>query len=546
MVDALVVPLLKELVPGGIDYGSVLLVEFEPHSCWYDAAYTIAAQALRDGVKTDVHIFQHTPREVRACLSRFGLDLKKLEAKDLFRFIDSFTVQIGIGAADVPKGADAFKTQSVKLEDWGKAAGVQIATEIQESEKKRLHIDDNTVVLTRYNTEQEVVDYWRTRIIPLYKSRGSILVNAVALGTASDSFYRQHESMSDVIVDFRSREENGRMEHYVRVRSVRGKSPDSRWRHVRVNDGEVVLDMDHHSPTDLKITSQVKNEKEVSSMLSELNDLRLSRYRVVGSYTRYDESVRNLLKDLNQKIATGLESGQGNENYLLWAPPGSGKSFFVQQVHESLGDRVKYYELNFGEMDEQKLRSTLLRMEESDMPSLCLIDEVDSRSSETWPFEALLTSLENRIHHGHRVFVLAGSSGQTMENMEKLIMLRRKGPDLLSRIPHQNKYSLPPMTPEDRMVVAAANIRRLGKISGKRVVDIEKLALYYMALSPQLDSARQLREFVTRCLDKIPAREDRVKYDNLFEPGDARNKEFWLQARSQAPKLMGSFVRIED
>ena len=244
MVDTLSVPLLKELVPGGVEYGSVLLVEFEPQSCWYDAAYTIAAQALRNKLKTDVHIFQHIPTEVRADLTRLGLDLKALEEADLFRFIDSYTVQIGIGMPDVPKGSDAFKTQSVKMEDWGKSVAAQIGTVTQESEKYRLHIDDNTAVLTRYNSEHDVVDYWRTRIIPLYKSRKSVLVNAVALGTASDYFYKQQESMCDMIIDFRCREVDDRMEHYVRVRSIRGKSVDSGWHRLQLLDnGEVALDV---------------------------------------------------------------------------------------------------------------------------------------------------------------------------------------------------------------------------------------------------------------------------------------------------------------
>jgi len=33
-----------------------------------------------------------------------------------------------------------------------------------ESEKRRLHIDDNTSVLNRYSKENEVADFWRARI----------------------------------------------------------------------------------------------------------------------------------------------------------------------------------------------------------------------------------------------------------------------------------------------------------------------------------------------------------------------------------------------
>lgn len=257
------------MVPGGIEYGSIILVEFEPQSCWYDAAYSIAAQALRQEVRTDLHIFQHTPQAVRDRMSGFGLDVKELIDQDLLRIIDSYTVQIGVNAAEVPKGADVFKTSSVKLQDWAQAAAAQISSDIPESEKYRIHIDDNTAVLTRYNEEQAVVDYWRTRIIPLYRARASILVNAVALGVASDSFYKQQESLVDGIMDCRSQEENGRIEHYVRVRAFRGKSPDSRWQHVELQHGEVIFAPERRKHRELAQSEgrQLQGERRLAAIM---------------------------------------------------------------------------------------------------------------------------------------------------------------------------------------------------------------------------------------------------------------------------------------
>ena len=186
-------------------------------------------------------------------------------------------------------------------------------------------------------------------------------------------------------------------------------------------------------------------------------------------------------------------------------------------------------------------------MLDSGRPFLCLIDEIDSKLEQSWPYEALLPIVETKGGNKFgRVFILAGSTGQRIEDMEKIILSRPKGRDPMSRIPSNNKYSLPAMSPEDRMIVAALQIRRIGLETGRDVRYVEKLALYYMALNPKLDSARQVREFVARCLERIPLKDERVKYDHLFEPGDARNKEFWLLAKSQAPQLMGRFVAIED
>src|SRR5690242_3967939 len=140
------ITLLNELVPNGIDYSSFLLVEFESESCWYEMVYTMAVQALRSRVRTDLHLLQHSPREARESLRKLGIDVAKFEREDLLRIIDSYTVQIGIGEAEKVKGSNVFKTESVKLSDWALAMGEELRSEIPETEKYRLHIDDNSTV----------------------------------------------------------------------------------------------------------------------------------------------------------------------------------------------------------------------------------------------------------------------------------------------------------------------------------------------------------------------------------------------------------------
>lgn len=290
------------------------------------------------------------------------------------------------------------------------------------------------------------------------------------------------------------------------------------------------------------------DEREAAALLGGVAELRLSRYRVVGDYTRFDEAARHLLKDLKQKIVAGVESSSPkHENHLLWAPPGSGKTFFVKQVSDSLKGKAVYREINLAETDEARYRSLLAALGNIEGSAICFIDEVDSKPREPWPYEALLPLLDAKVRPDRRrVFILAGSSGARLADMVQSITSRPKGTDLLSRIPEENTYEIPAMTLGDRILVALANFWGAGQQVGQPIREVEKLALYYVSLSPQLASARQIRECALRCVERVPPGEDRVKYDHLFNAGDAESKEFWIRARSAAPGLINAFVTIGE
>lgn len=290
------------------------------------------------------------------------------------------------------------------------------------------------------------------------------------------------------------------------------------------------------------------DQAAAASLLVGLSDLTLSRFAVVGKYSRFEEPARNLLKDLRQKLVAAFESpAPKHENYLLWAPPGSGKTFFVKQVSDSLRPKVAYREVNLAETDEDGLRAALAELSQADGPVLCFIDEVDSKPGEPWPYEALLPILDGQVRPDRRlVFILAGSSGKDLADMERRMEARPKGTDLVSRIPQDNAYEIPAMSQGDRVLMVAANLCQAGRDLGRPVGEVEKLGLYYVALSPSLTSARQIREFALRCLERLPAGEDRVKFDHLFAPGDPQSKEFWMKARSAAPSLINSYVRIVE
>jgi predicted ATPase len=283
--------------------------------------------------------------------------------------------------------------------------------------------------------------------------------------------------------------------------------------------------------------------QDVQVFIAALDGVDLARYRVVGAYTRYDEAVRNALQDARQKILAGFEPpGHKRENHLIWAAPGTGKTYFVQQVASALPTGVRYHEVNLAKSTEPEFRAALGRLDDG-TACLCLIDEVDAKPQEPWPYEVLLPYLDAAVERGARfVFVLAGSSGASLDEIKQRIAARPKGADLLSRIPTGHEHVIGPMSLGDRLLIVLSQLRQAGQETERDIRAIEKLGLYYVALNPKLANARQLREFAVRAAERVPKTDHRVKYDHLFVPGDPENKAFWVQAAPVAERLVNSFV----
>ncbi len=263
MPEPLNLPFLKDVVPAGLTYGANYLVEFEPQSLWYETMLTLAAEALAENVRTDLHTFSHIPKEVRDALSRLGVNVASSEESDLFRVIDSFTVTTGIGLPERKLGkVERYQSKSIHLSIWADAAMHEITEGVPDIEHRRLHLDDNLSVLAQYNDEKALVDYWRTRFVPWSRSLHLSVLHSLTTGVHSASFYNQFEALCDGIFDFQSREGENGMEQYFRIRTIRGRAHDSRWRHLRLaTNGRVVYDSEKSRDKTLGIRGWIKGPK---------------------------------------------------------------------------------------------------------------------------------------------------------------------------------------------------------------------------------------------------------------------------------------------
>ncbi len=222
--------LLNGIPAAAFRFGTVVLLEYEAHSPWYETSITLAANAIKQGIRTDYHTFQHVPEDVVASLEQQGVDVANARNRSLFRLIDSYGAQTGLGTP-VHHRPYEFASQSLRISEWKRGSSGVLA---DPHERHLLHIDENDSVLLHYNRERDVIDFFQTRAFEAARKRGFLFIHAFATGVHSKSFYQRFESLADVVLDLRTRETDGPLEHLLRVRAVRGLSVDSRWRLLTV------------------------------------------------------------------------------------------------------------------------------------------------------------------------------------------------------------------------------------------------------------------------------------------------------------------------
>ena len=286
--------------------------------------------------------------------------------------------------------------------------------------------------------------------------------------------------------------------------------------------------------------------EKMLSTVHQLSEISLEKCTVVGQYRRYEEVVRNELCNWNRRLVEALlHKTQTRENFLIWAAPGSGKSFFVAESARVLGDKIEFIELNVARDSREKFDKEINRLESLTVPTLCLVDEIDKRADESWVYDRIFPLLNlNERRAYSTVFVAIGSSGGSVDGLVAAIKARKGGGDLVSRIPVDHRFSIPPLAPEDRAVVVASQLVGEAERQGRSLEQIEKPALYFILVEKEYASPRQLNDLAMKAVNRLPTNDSRIKYGDLFDRDDDRKDSFLVTHQRAVQTLKGHFVRI--
>ncbi|TMI54183.1 hypothetical protein E6H13_01270 [Candidatus Bathyarchaeota archaeon] len=211
----------------------------------------------------------HIPAEVREGLQKLGANLKKMESEEKFRLIDSYSGLTALPIQPEPGRMIAGRPRlslndPSYLEKYTANIASLLTEGAPETDKRWLHLDDNTSIYNRYFKEQDVLDIFQTRVFQETRILELSVFHAVVAGVWSESFYKQFEAQCDGVIDFKAVEDEGQLENFVRVRSLRGKSCDSRWRHLHLgSNGEIALEnLSERKKKEIGISGWLKGPKK--------------------------------------------------------------------------------------------------------------------------------------------------------------------------------------------------------------------------------------------------------------------------------------------
>jgi len=288
--------------------------------------------------------------------------------------------------------------------------------------------------------------------------------------------------------------------------------------------------------------------------LSAMSRVSLSECTVVGHYLRFDKHSRDELITWRERIEKALKVHSAvHENFLIWAAPGSGKTFFVEQIAKSLRDEVDFQVINLAK-DPIGALDRLNDLPTKKTPTLCLLDEIDTPMDETdtpspaIPYKKVFPFLDmNLTSNSSVVFVLVGSKPGGREEMLNSILGKDKGPDLLRRVPEFKRFDIPAASLEDFAVILISHVFHHADSLSYRLHRVQKASLYYALATKAYSNPSQLRDLAVSAVERIDrsGKREYLLYDDLFEPKDLAKYDFASEQFNAARPLWEQYVEID-
>ncbi|HEX8091175.1 MAG TPA: HAD family hydrolase [Blastocatellia bacterium] len=293
----------------------------------------------------------------------------------------------------------------------------------------------------------------------------------------------------------------------------------------------------------------VSKADQIIDLLMKEDALDLNRYTVVGGYRRFNSQIRSQLFELCQQITTSLsKKTQDRQNYLICAAPGSGKTYFIQEIANSVRDKTLFVEIDLSKDSEEVVRQKLNQIGGGESSCLCMIDEIDGRAGEQWPYDVIYKKLdvnEEPTCRATTVFTLIGSSGGDVNGLIKAINSRYKAKDLIDRIPENSKYyiQIPPLELGDGICVYVSKVLEASAKKDAGITHVEKMAIFHAAMTA-LKSPRQIKMLADHAVERVQRNGTVLRYDHHFEPGDTENKRFWGEHQKATESLHPGDIKI--
>jgi hypothetical protein len=152
----------------------------------------------------------------------------------------------------------------------------------------------------------------------------------------------------------------------------------------------------------------------------------------------------------------------------------------------------------------------------------------------------------NKQEDLHIVFILVGSGSRGINGLTHVIQNRPRGIDLVDRIPEANRFEIPVLVENDRILVFAQQILLAATKKQQNVSEIDRLALYYVLKSEALITPRQIEELAKQSIARMDASDGRLQYDHLFRIGDRERMDFWTKNMQVATNFSGTFVQLSN